>query len=304
MDNILHKEEVEMLNTVPDKYIYREIDFDGPTIYLNDISFKLPLGFIDSKTISRPVYDKQPHSHDIIIYSKSTKKLEANNRYNRIRIFYEDLAQSGLYNDNPSLPFAKNIYNSYIQNNRYFDIDDDYLSSKLNQYSWWNIPSNFNLICKLYLKEVALEKISKVSTISNHPKTKGFIYYGLKKGFIVFHIFNNNHLYSFAMIDSENYENNFEILEKVTSSIKIIENPSDTYKMLRKQYTENLNPIIPDELLLYSMISLNGINKKDIEDFQELKQVYSNLEDKYDKYIVNKINKRIDTLIDDFRISN
>ena len=104
----------------------------------------------------------------------------------------------------------------------YFDLENDYLSSKLNEYSLWNIPGNFALIYKLYLKEVALEKISNDLRITKHPQIQGFVFYGGKKGFIIFHIFNNNKLYSFVMISSSNYIKKFEILEKVTSSIKII----------------------------------------------------------------------------------
>jgi len=105
------------------------------------------------------------------------------------------------------------------------------------------------------------------------------------------------------MISSSEYKKNHEFLEKITSSVKTLKNSSDAYKMLRKQYTEKSNAIIPDELLLYSMISLNGINNDDLDDLQELKQTYYKLEDKYSKYRVNRINKKIDRLINELNSS-
>lgn len=79
-----------------------------------------------------------------------------------------------------------------------------------------------------------------------------------------------------------------ELLEKIASSFKLIKDPSETYIMLRKQYTSNTSKLLPNNLLLFSIITMNGINKDDIQDLQELKQVYYNMEDKFNKYTINR----------------
>jgi len=148
------------------------------------------------------------------------------------------------------------------------------------------------------------EQTASISEITDHPQIQGFVNFGKEGNLLYYQIFNKYHEYFFSVDSSKSYEYQSEILEKIISSIMIIDNRNVTYNMLRKQLQEKTNKILSDDSLLFTMISLNGINKNNIKDLQELKKVYSNMGDTHSKITIQQKVNKVDRLIRKLRYPN
>jgi len=282
-DLIDSKEVVVALNSVPVRYDIDKTEYDGLPIHLNNISFKLPQILSQNKLRVDTILQSATEGTALIIAPLKDKDAEQldfqftilNVNHNSEN-FFEIRQTLGNY-----------IYRKQLKNNRYFSIVHDIRSSRLNDMSLWNIFGNILLGFKQFHK-VSFTHYSEFFYFTLNSDLQGFINPHDKKNRYSYQVFNNNEEYYIYMHSPFSKELHLELLEKIASSFKLIKDPSETYMMLKKQHTKKTGKLLPDNLLLFSMITMNGINKNDIQDLQELKQVYYNMGETYSKYRINK----------------
>lgn len=242
------------IDCVPQKIRLMESKIQAEQIYFNNIAFKLPLDREDIEKVIPHFYADQLEAISIIL--NKSEQIES--------ITFGVLPDNFLVPPDNFLGTPSESFFTSRQKSNYF---------RLKDYSWWNLRFNMKLGYALILKNLRLYssydslKIYDVET----PSLRLFCYEGTANNAQIYSEctfeYNKDITYNFKII-GHNIDFLNQVRGEIMASLQLISDSDRGRVVLQanESFINKLKSKYPEELLLLSLISVEGSRAKYIEE--------------------------------------
>lgn len=259
------------IDCVPQKIRLMESKIQAEPIYFSNIALKLPFDRVDIEKVIPRFYADQLEGISIIL--NKSEQIES--------------ITFGVLPYNFLVPPSESFFTSR-QKSIYF---------RLKDYSWWNLRSNMKLGYALILKNLRLYssddslKIYDVET----PSLRWFCYEGIENNVQIYSEcefeYNKDITYNFTII-GHNIDFLNQVRREIMASLQKISD-SDRERVIlqaNESFINKRKSKYPEELLLISLISVEGPQEKHIEKLINIMEE-KNYEQKYIDELHDLINQ-------------
>jgi hypothetical protein len=279
LKSIFDNEHEKALNRLPEKLKLSEAKFNSENIYFADFKLKFPFYKKDIDYISPFFMEDKLDGISIKMIRKEDKGIFIN-FYTFPKVQIKESA------------ISKIKYWILVGDNSFPNLHSIHYA-RLKDYSWWNLLHNIRLHTSLIMKAIFLNPYENYNVYDlETPYLRGFLieHKSVYKSRIIDFSFifkDKQHAISFVGSNEDILDN----VRNIITTVQPIDDVGESYKEMEARYKGKVKSKYPKELLLISMISLEGTTIDNLEELIKIMKAKN-----YKQFYVDVVKEQIQYL--------